>query len=222
MLSNKLTETQGKALVFIRGVSESKGTTPTLRELCDYMGYKSIGSAQDVVAALRRKGYLKATDTRKARSLMVTREGKSYGRPEEDLMHDTNTLAVPCLGKVPAGHPLEAIEERVGVLRVSYDLLGTDRRAKGKTLYALQADGESMVGAGILDGDWLVVRAQLEAEKDDVVVAMIGEEATVKRLKKDRKGWYLKPENPLFENTYAKDRPFKILGKVVALQRSMH
>lgn len=217
----RLTKIQERVLLYIRDTAENTGTTPTLRELCKYMDYKSIGSAQDVVAALRRKGYLKSPNGQRARSLMVTHNGKFYGRPDEDLMHDSNTLAIPCLGKVPAGHPIEAIEERIGVLRVAHSMVGTDRRSKGKRFYALQAEGESMIGAGILDGDWLIIHSQKGADKGDIVVAMIDQEATVKTLERDRKGWYLKPENPKFKPIYAKDSPFEVLGKVVALQRSL-
>jgi repressor LexA len=218
-----LTKKQEKAFLFIRTTTETRFSTPTLRELCEYMGYKSIGSAQDVVATLRRKGYLIQKDTHKARALHITPEGKKYGRPDDDLVSDGSTLAVPCLGKVPAGNPIEAIEERVGVLRVSYSTLGLDKRSlRSRKLYAVKADGESMVGAGILDGDWLVVRSQKTADPGEIVVALFDGEATVKRLEKDRKGWFLKPENPDFSPIYASDGQLEVIGKVIALQRTVH
>jgi repressor LexA len=91
------------------------------------------------------------------------------------------------------------------------------------SLFALKAKGESMVGAGILDGDWLVVASQQTAPANSIVVARLEGEATVKRLMKDRsRGWYLKPENPAFKPVYAEDRQFEIIGRVVALQRGFH
>ena len=217
-----LTSKQEKVLVYIRDAAEKRGVSPTLREICEFMGYSSIGSAQDVVAALRKKGFLQNHGAQKARNLLVTAEGAAYGRPDEDLRSDDHSLAIPCLGKVPAGHPMEAIEERVGVLRVGYSFVGGDRRLKGRKLYALQAEGESMIDAGILDGDWLVVRSQKEAERGDIVVARVDGDATVKRLDRDSDGWFLKPENPEFSPIYAKDLEFEIMGKVIALQRTLH
>lgn len=217
-----LTKKQEQALLFIRDTSESNHTPPTLRELCQYMGYRAIGSAQDVVASLRRKGYLKPSDSHKARSLIVSEAGYLYGRSQDDLLAEDGSFKVPCLGRVPAGNPVEAVEERVGLLRVSQSLLSLNGASRKPRLFAVQAEGESMINAGILDGDWLVVKCQDEGEKGDIVVARLADEATVKRLARDRKGWYLKPENDAFEPIYAKDRPFEVIGKVVALQRTLH
>ncbi len=215
---SQLTAKQEKVLTFIRDSAERQGAAPTLRELCLYMGYKSIGSAQDVVAALRKKGFLKPQDSQRARALLVTDLGRDYGRADWDD-GDENTLVVPCLGQVPAGNPLEAIGERIGVLRLSRSMIP---RKQPKNLYALQAKGLSMVDAGILDGDWLVVESVDEADPGDIVVASLDGESTVKRLVKDRhKGWGLMPENSAFAPIYARDVMFKVIGRVIALQRSL-
>lgn len=215
----ELTAKQEKALIFIRDVAEDVGTPPTLRELCEFMGYSSIGSAQDVVAALRKKGYLQNHATQRARALLVTDKGLQHGR-QDDGYHfdDDNTFAIPCLGQIPAGNPVEAIAERVGVLRLSKSLLP---KVKPDGLYALQASGLSMINAGICDGDWLVVESTEEAKKGQIVVAELEGEATVKRLEQDPRGWFLKPENPDFSPIYACDVLFKVVGRVVALQRAM-
>ena len=190
----KLTWKQEQALRFIQSYSEENGVSPTLRELCRHMDYKAIGSAQDMIAALRKKDFLKTPDRQAARSFVLTDKARmQFGPGDED--HPDGSFTVPCLGSVPAGNPLEAVEEREGELRVSGALVPP--RIRRKNLFALQARGASMIEAGILDGDWLIVESRRTADPGTIVVARVGEdEATVKRLAKDqRKGWYLQPEN---------------------------
>jgi repressor LexA len=217
----KLTPVQLKALTFIRLAISKSGTTPTLRELCEHMGYSAIGSAQDLIAALRKKGFLEEPSRQSARSLVPTLAAKDISHSFEDEETDPFTFVLPCLGSVPAGNPIEAIEERIGTLRMSTSMLPKPHPPRS-ALFALKAKGESMINAGILDGDWLVVASQNTAPVSSIVVARLEGDATVKRLMKDKqRGWYLKPENPNFNPTYAEDRPFEIIGKVVALQRSI-
>ncbi|MCX6126290.1 MAG: transcriptional repressor LexA [Proteobacteria bacterium] len=216
---DKLTPIQLKALSYIRTSMDRNGTTPTLRELCHHMGYSAIGSAQDLIAALRRKGFLEETSKQSARSLVPTVAARDIFEDADDV-YDPFTLVLPCLGSVPAGSPIEAIEDRIGTLRISASMIPKPHPPK-ESLFALKAKGESMIHAGILDGDWLVVASQKSAPIASIVVARLDGDATVKRLMKDQnRGWYLKPENPLFKPNYAEDRPFEIIGKVVALQRS--
>ena len=218
---DKLTPIQLKALTFIRASISSTGTTPTLRELCEHMSYSAIGSAQDVIAALRRKGYLEEPTKQSARSLKPTFAAKDLLESADVDEDDPFTFALPCLGAVPAGNPLEAVEERVGTLRISKSMIPRPTPPRD-SLFALRAKGESMIGAGILDGDWLVVASQKSVAPQSIVVARVDGDATVKRLMKDKtRGWFLKPENPTFRPIYADERPFDIIGRVVALQRSL-
>ena len=93
---------------------------------------------------------------------------------------------------------------------------------KPDELFAVRTFGNSMIEAGILDGDWLVVKVQKEAEPGSVVVARVDGDVTCKRLMNDlKKGWFLKPENPEFSPIYAKDESFEIVGRVIALQRTI-
>jgi repressor LexA len=215
----KLTPTQSKALEFIRTSIDKSGMAPTLRELCAHMGYSAIGSAQDVITALRKKGFLLENDRQAARSYQlstIARRARSV--PPEG---DANTFVIPCLGFVPAGNPVEAVEDHIGTLRMSIALLPKPQ-PKAEELFALRAKGDSMIGAGILDGDWLVVHVQDEAPKESIVVARLDGDVTVKRLMQERgRGWYLQPENPRFEPIYASEQPFEVVGKVVALQRAL-
>ncbi|MEZ4744238.1 MAG: transcriptional repressor LexA [Bdellovibrionota bacterium] len=221
ILTNKLTATQSKALDFIRSSIESYGTAPTLRELCEFMGYSAIGSAQDIVAALRKKGFLQTPDKQQARSLTLSEKALIQANKEENAKFDPNTLTIHCLGQVPAGNPIEAVGERIGTLRMSISMFAKPHPSPN-SLFAVQASGQSMVDCGILDGDWLVVKEAREASEGDIVVARVGGDATVKRLMKDQEGWYLKPENPSYKDIRAsEDEPFEVIGKVVALQRTL-
>ncbi len=214
----ELTARQRKALDVIRKHTEKHGIAPSLRELCDYMGYAAIGSAQDMVASLRRKGFLKSAPKQRARSLILkdTPSSRSHAIAYEPVDH---AWTIPILGSVPAGVPVEAIEDVVGTLKISPELIPSPKPLPHQ-LFALQAEGESMVEAGILDGDWLIVKKQEEAPKGSIVIAMLGDEATVKRLERDsKKGWYLKPENPRFKPIFAAEEPFEVIGRVIALQR---
>lgn len=213
----KLTPTQAKTLDFIKSTIDRSGIAPTLREICSHMGYSSIGSAQDVVSALRKKGFLHDSGKQVARSLILTPRARSQKMtPAED---DPNTFVIPCLGAVPAGNPVQAVEEHVGTLRMSISLLPKPY-PKADELFALKADGDSMVGAGIMSGDWLVVKVQNEATKESIVVARLDGEVTVKRLMHDNhRGWFLQPENPRFQPLFANENPFELIGRVVALQR---
>ncbi len=217
----KLTTRQQKAFDFIRTHTDRVGYAPTLRELCEFMGYKAVGSAQDVIASLRKKGYLTIPGKQSARSLTLSDQGKKYlGVQLFSRRNHDDSFLIPCLGSVPAGLPLEAIEDPSGTLRISTSLVPRWVRQEDR-LFALQAKGESMVEAGILDGDWLVVHKQEEAPSGSIVVAQVEGSATVKRLMfEQRSGWFLKPENPDFDLMYADRVSFEVLGRVVALQRS--
>jgi repressor LexA len=216
--ASKLTDQQSKALEFIKNSVGKHGNAPTLRELCSFMGYSAIGSAQDVVAALRKKGYLQVPERQSARGLILAEKTISLG--EDSREFDPNTFAIHCLGSVPAGNPLEAVEERIGTLRMSIMMFARPYPNRER-LFAVRSSGQSMIEAGIHDGDWLVVLHESEGQEGDIVVARKGNDTTVKRLMKDKLGWYLKPENPVYPVIRASDdEPFEIVGKVIALQRT--
>lgn len=217
-----LSKQQKAALEYIYSFNLREGITPTLRELQTALGYSAIGSAQDLVLKLRTKGCIEPRGTQqRARSLRVTPKGM---RELKDIVAmDTGpqygeAFQVPCLGSVPAGNPLEAVEERIGSIGLGLDNFQSKRPAVEK-LFSVRAVGESMVNAGILDGDWLIVESCNEAEPKAIVVARFDDEATVKRLMIDDFGWYLQPENPEFSIVRASERPFEVIGKVVAVKR---
>ena len=214
-----VTKKQEKALEYIHSFSLREGMTPTLRELQSAMGYSAIGSAQDIVSKLRRKGLIEPMGTRqRARSLRITPMGMQLLDHEKASPFGFETISIPCLGSVPAGNPLEAVEERVGCVQLGLENFRM-KRPNVEKLFAVRAIGLSMIGAGILDGDWLVVESCSDVAPKSIVVARFDDEATVKRLMLDDFGWYLQPENPDFKIVRASDRPFELLGRVIAIQR---
>ena len=159
-----------------------------------------------------------------ARAFVLTPQARQQGGQDEAIEETSDALMVPLLGKVPAGNPVLAVEERIGSLRVSLSLVSAPSRQslKAQNLFALQATGDSMIGAGILDGDFLVVKVNNEPRRGSIVVARMDGDVTVKRLMHEtNSGWYLQPENPRFANIYASEEPFELIGEVVALQRSL-
>lgn len=214
----RLTKIQAKALDFIRSSLERTGTAPTLRELCAYMGYSAIGSAQDLVAALRRKGFLHTPDKQSARSLVLTPKAIALHEPSHQSTDET--YVVHCLERiVPGSDPVAATEERIGTLRMSIGMFRRPYPAPER-LFALKVAGDAMVDSGIFDGDWLVVHKQAEVEPGKIAVVCMGDETLVRTVSKDRTGLYLRPENvtyPIIRQS--DDVPFEIIGQVLALQR---
>jgi len=181
------------------------------------MGYSAIGSAQDLVAALRRKGFLHTPDKQSARSLVLTQKAIALHEPTHQST-DT-TYVVHCLERLSSGNPFESEEERVGTLRISIGMFQRPYPAPEK-LFAFKSSDESMVDVGILSGDWLLVNHQGDAEPGDTVLVQLDEEVVIRKLFQDRNGWYLRSENVAFPIIRSKeDESFHIVGKVLAVQR---
>lgn len=193
----ELTGRQRQVLEFVERFSAEAGAAPTVREVASGTGV-TIGPAQRHLKALVDKGYLRH------------RAGVSRGM---DVASRAPQAAVPILGRVPAGSPVPPLEDIEGHVHV-------DRHFVGKGNYfALRVRGDSMTGAGILDGDIVVVRQQQTAEHGEIVVALAGGEATVKRLHRKGRELWLEPENPKYRPIHSDD--VRIAGKVVYLTRKI-
>ncbi len=197
-----LTDRQKSILVFIQEQITVRGHSPTIREIGLRFGINSTNGVRTHLEALIRKGYLKK-QALISRGLELTR----------DLPGDV--LRLPVVGLVPAGLPIDAIENIEG--EVAVDLSFLPRGAS----FTLRVSGESMRDAGILDGDLLLVQKQETAVKGDIVVAIIDGEATVKRYFPEKGRIRLHPENPEFEDIIVdrKSGEFRIAGKVAGLLR---
>jgi repressor LexA len=197
-----LTPAQERALATIRQFSSRHGFPPTVKELGQELGI-APASAHELMSGLQRKGYLRRSPG-KARSLEILQQ------PGPDT---TQLVAVPVVGRVPAGTPLLAAENVID------ELLVDSRTARGRC-FALEVQGDSMVDADIRDGDYVIVRQQQLAESGEIVVAMLEGEATVKRLHIAGEAIELRPENrSLSPIPIGPEDDLRILGKVVGIRR---
>ena len=200
----EITDPQRRTLGELRRFTGQQGFPPTIQELADILGI-SAPSARDQLTQLERKGYVKR-EPRKARGLTVV------GEPMADV---ADLLAVPIIGKVAAGQPILAAENVVG------EVLIDSRAVRSGRFFALEVEGDSMIDAGIQDQDLVVVREQPVAENGDIVVALLDQDATVKRLFIRDERIELRPENPKLHPTLiGPDHRMRILGKVVAVRRT--
>jgi len=200
-MGKSLTPKQEQVLQFIQEEIRSRGYPPTVREICQGLGLRSSSTVHAHLSQLEKKGYIRRDPT-KPRAIEVLTE-------EMDDM-----VSVPIVGKVTAGEPILAVEHQEGTLILPREFVGT-----GET-FLLRIRGDSMIGAGILDGDLVLVRRQDTADNGDIVVALInGEEATVKRFFREKEHIRLQPENENLEPIITKE--LRILGKVIGVLRRL-
>lgn len=191
-------QSQQKILDFIKKEIEQKGYPPSVREICAAVGLKSTSTVHAHLNHLEEQGLIRR-DSTKPRALEVIDGTQSRGR------------SVPLVGRVTAGLPILAIENIEEYLTLPHDMLGKD------DLFCLRVQGESMIDVGILDGDIIIVREQNNAENGEIVVAMIEDEATVKRIYYEKNRVRLQPENQFMAPIYANS--VQVIGKVVGLFR---
>jgi len=202
----ELTLRQREILTFITESIRKRGYPPTLREIGTHFGIRSTNGVNDHLRALEKKGYLHRDDL-KSRAL----------RP---LMTESETVDIPILGKVAAGQPILAVREYEDTVKVDRFFIGDNRE-----VFALRVKGESMIEAGIFDGDYVFVRKQLQAASGEVVVAMIGEEATVKRYYPEGDSIRFQPANAAMNPIVVKKRDFRsvnLIGVVIGVYRKLH
>lgn len=194
-----LTPKQQKILDFIRSFAERRGYPPSQREIADAFGFRSLGTVQNYLVRLEREGVL--------RKEWNARRGMRVLTPER-----TGT-ELPLAGRVAAGKPIEAIEHP-DTIDVPASMLGDGKN------FVLRISGDSMIGDGILDGDYVVVRKQAAAENGQVVVATLDNEATVKRFHRKNGRIELQPANPAMAPILVEDpERFRIEGVVVGVIR---
>ncbi len=190
-----LNEKQRKVLTFLQERAQD-GVPPTVREICNAAGIKSTSTVHSYLKLLTEEGYI---ERESGLNRSIRMPGESVSR-------------VPLLGKVTAGQPILAVEQIEEY--VSYSGGGYP----ANELFALRVSGNSMLNAGILDKDIVIVHKTPAAQNGDIVVALIGDEATVKRIYFEKDCIRLQPENDAFEPIYVKEA--LVLGKVVSLLRN--
>lgn len=211
-MARKITKRQKQIYEFIKAYQVDKGYPPSVREMAAAVGLSSPSTVHAHLNALEELGLIRR-DATKPRALEVfNQDGTSASKTAEVTeLPDRGTVSLPLVGRVAAGLPILAEQNVEDVMTVP-TAVATDSCS-----FMLEVHGESMVGAGILNGDLIVVREQASADNGDIVVAMIDGEATVKTFYKERGRVRLQPQNDAMEPIYVKSP--KILGKVVALMR---
>ncbi len=211
----ELTSRQKQILNFIVKETEARGFPPTIREIGEEMDIRSTNGVNDHLKALERKGYLTRGE-QTSRSLVATKRARLV--LGGGARRDPDMIEVPLLGRVAAGAPLLATENVEDSVKVDSFLLG----GSGKEVFALRVKGNSMIEDGIFDGDYLFVRKAASAHTGDIVVALIEDEATVKRYYPEGDRVRFQPANATMEPIYVSKSEFRqtmILGTVVGVYR---
>jgi repressor LexA len=199
------TERQKNILEFLKDFIKERGYPPALRDICRHFGIKSPKNARKHLEALEKKGFIK-------RSANISRAIEIFHSPIK------NAVSVPIVGRVRAGPPLLAVEDVLG--HVTLD----SRFFHPAGAFLLKIEGESMKGAGIEDGDYALVMPQKHVSNRDIIVAMLDDEATLKRFSKKGNTITLKPENPGMEPIRINkgERDFAIVGKVISVIKRLN
>lgn len=192
----KLTAKQKDVLSFIYKAIKNDKLPPTIREIAGHFHFSSTGTVRDYLRALVSKGYIRVA-ANKSRAIEIVREA---------------LFSVPILGKVQAGLPSLAVEEIEGYLNLD-SLVFSD-----ESTFALRVKGDSMIGAGIMPDDLVLVRKQPIAQTGETIVAMVEDEATVKNLQRRGVQYFLEPANPNYTPILV-DQNVSIIGKVISVIR---
>ena len=210
---DSLNKREKAILKFIEKQINANGYPPSVREIGKAVDLKSTATVHGYISALEKKGYIKK-ESQKGRTLKLLKGGITEG---EQVSFDKNAYSskemveVPVIGKITAGEPILAVENVTDTFPIPLDFVGTGES------FMLTVRGESMIEAGILDGDLILVKKQNDARNGEIVVALVGDSATVKRFFKEDNHYRLQPENdymmPIIVNKV------DIVGKVIGLFR---
>ena len=196
------TFTMGKSLEYIKSEILNRGFPPAVREICEAVNLKSTSSVHAHLEALEKNGYIRR-DATKPRAIEIIDDNFNLVRRE--------VVNVPLVGTVAAGQPILAVENVDGYFPIPAEFMPNEQS------FMLKVKGESMINAGILDGDYVIVEKQATAENGDMVVALIDDGATVKTFYREEGVIRLQPENDAMEPFILED--VTILGKVAAVMR---
>ena len=212
--SMELGKREKSILRFIEKQISQVGYAPSVREICKAVGLKSTATVHGYLAKLEQKGYIKKEE-QKGRTLRLLKGGLTDKNKEtqKDFYTSKELVEVPVIGKITAGQPILAVENVTDTFPIPIDFVGNSES------FMLTVRGESMIEAGILDGDYILVKKQNTANNGEIVVALIEDEATVKTFYKESDHIRLQPENHTMDPIIVPD--CKILGKVAGVFRKM-
>ena len=207
MSYGKISEKQNEILEYMKNEILNRGFPPSVREICEAVHLKSTCSVHAHLESLEKNGYIRRDPT-KPRAIAIVDDNFNLVRRE--------TVNVPILGKVAAGQPLLAVENVEGYFPIPAEYMPNNKT------FMLVVQGDSMVNAGIFEGDYVVVEQSPTAENGQKVVALLDDSATVKTFYKEKDHIRLQPENDYMDPIIVEpDQPFQILGKVIGVFRFM-
>ena len=201
----ELTQRQKDVFDYMKDYISKNGYAPSVREVCDELNLKSTSTAHAHLSQLEKKGYIFRNNA-KPRTTKIL-----YGADPREEGSSERMVSIPVVGNVAAGVPITAVENIEEYITLPFSLLGSE------DVFILNVKGDSMTDAGILDKDRIIAKKQKTADNGDIVVAMMDEEATVKRFFAEKDRVRLQPENANYEPIYAKE--LDILGKVIGVLR---
>ena len=202
MSYGKISDKQREILEYIKAEILNKGYPPAVREICEAVKLKSTSSVHAHLETLEKNGYIRRDPT-KPRAIEIVDENFNLTRRE--------MVNVPIVGRVAAGEPILAVENIENYFPIPAEFMPNEQT------FILQVQGESMVNAGILDGDYILVQQQTTANDGDMVVALVDDSATVKTFYKENGYYRLQPENDFMEPIIVSD--VMIMGKVIGTFR---
>jgi repressor LexA len=214
-----LTERQQQVLEYIRSSIAHRGYPPTLREIGAHMGIRSTNGVNDHLRALERKGYLRREDMKSRALRPCDVDTLPESRPANANDDIESLVEIQVLGRVAAGLPLLAEENVLDTVRIDRALV-----RGGREVFGLKVSGDSMIDAGIMNGDYIFVKKQLTAQRGDIVVALIGDEATVKYYYPEKDYIRFQPANTQMAPILVRASDFKptmLLGVVVGVYRKL-
>ncbi|KAB3534039.1 transcriptional repressor LexA [Alkaliphilus pronyensis] len=200
---------QAEILNYMKSQINEKGYPPSVREICVAVGLRSTSTVHGHLSKLESKGYIRR-DATKPRAIEILLEDHT-----EDFTYNKEMINIPIIGKVTAGEPILAVENIEDTFPMPLDFVGNENH----NLFMLTINGDSMIEAGIMNDDYVIVRQQSVAKNGDIVVALLDDTATVKRFFREKDYIRLQPENSSMEPIIVKD--VSILGKVIGVFRKM-
>ena len=201
----ELTQRQKDVFEYMKEYISKNGYAPSVREVCDALNLKSTSTAHAHLTQLEKKGYIFRNNA-KPRTTKIL-----FGTDPREDGNSERMVSIPVVGNVAAGIPITAVENIEEYITLPYSLLGSE------DVFILNVKGDSMTNAGIFDKDRIIAQKQNTANNGDIVVAMMEDEATVKRFFAEKDRIRLQPENENYEPIYAKE--LDILGKVIGVLR---
>ena len=209
----EMTARQEEIYEYIKKYSKENHMPPTVREIGNHFDISSTNGVRSILAALIKKGYINRSP-RLSRGIEVIDSDKNGNAAEAP----SNTIEIPIVGRVAAGTPILAVQNLEGTVTIDRDFL-----ACRSDVFALRVKGDSMINAGIFDGDLIFARQQKTAERGEIIVAQIDNEATVKYYHPLADHVELRPANPRYRPIIVKnDKDFTIAGKLIGVMRKVN